>query len=91
MPLIWAKYRILYEIAKELLINQTYLRKMFKEETTITISEYLVKYRMEKAKELILHTDDKLAVIDEKVGYSDESIMEYLQEILHLSLVKSLQ
>lgn len=61
------------EIAKELLINQTDLRKMFKEETSMTISEYLVKYRMEKAKELILHTDEKLAVIAEKVGYSDVS------------------
>lgn len=61
------------EISRELFVNQTYLRKMFKEEKNMTLSEYIVKYRMEKAKDLILHTDEKLAVIAERVGYADVS------------------
>jgi len=61
------------DISRELLINQTYLRSMFKDEMQITISEYLTKYRMQLALDLIQHTDDKFFVISEKVGYSDVS------------------
>lgn len=61
------------DISKETLINQTYLRSMFKQETSLTITEYITKYRMTKAKELIETTDDKLSTIAEKVGFNDVS------------------
>jgi len=61
------------DISRELSTNQTYLRSMFKDEMQITISDYLTRYRMQLALDLIQHTDDKFLVISEKVGYSDVS------------------
>ena len=59
------------DLSKKLLVNQTYLRKMFKSETGMTISEYLTKIRMDRASELIKEDKWKLAVISESVGYRD--------------------
>lgn len=61
------------DISKELLLNQTYLRKMFKNETNMTLTEYITTYRMQIAKNLILETDYKLTRIAEEVGYNDIS------------------
>ena len=54
-------------------MNQTYLRKLFKEDTGMTLNEYLTKLRMEKAHSLILETEDKLSDVAESVGYMDVS------------------
>ncbi|MBS3994996.1 MAG: response regulator [Alkaliphilus sp.] len=59
------------DLSKKLLINQTYLRRMFKNEMGMTISEYLTKVRMEHAKEMILEGFYKLSAISELVGYRD--------------------
>lgn len=61
------------DISKALLVNQTYLRKMFKSEMNMTLSEYITQYRMERAKSLIKENHLKLAVVAEQVGYSDVS------------------
>lgn len=61
------------EISRELFINQTYLRKMFKDEMGMTLWEFLTKYRMHKAKQLLLYTDYGLSEIAELVGYNDVS------------------
>ncbi len=61
------------DISEKLLVNQTYLRRMFKEEMEMTLQEYMTQYRMQMAKQFILETEDKLADIAEKVGYSDVS------------------
>lgn len=61
------------DIAHELLMNQTYLRRMFKEEYQMTISEYITKCRMEKAKELIEKGELKNLYISYEVGYNDSS------------------
>lgn len=61
------------DISKALLINQTYLRSMFKSEMGLTLSEYITKYRMTVAKRLIYETNEKMSVIAEQVGYSDVS------------------
>lgn len=58
-------------LTQKLLVNQTYLRKMFKSEYHTTISEYLVKVRMDHAKQLVLDSYYKLSVIAELVGYKD--------------------
>lgn len=60
-------------ISRHLLVNQTYLRRMFKSELNMTISEFLTKVRMEKAKQLIINNEYKLTAISEMVGYSDSS------------------
>ena len=59
------------DISKALLVNQTYLRSMFKAETNTTITEYITKYRMQLAKKMIRETDDKFSVIAENTGFSD--------------------
>ncbi len=61
------------DISKELLMNQTYLRKMFKAEYKMTITEYITKCRMERAKELILSENIKLSYVSYEVGYNDPS------------------
>lgn len=61
------------DISKELLVNQTYLRKMFKDEYQMTISDYITKFRMEKAKEMIRKENSKLSYISYEVGYNDTS------------------
>ncbi|MDK2808945.1 MAG: two-component system, response regulator YesN, partial [Clostridiales bacterium] len=61
------------DISKVLLVNQTYLRKMFKSEMNMTLSEYITKYRLEMAQRLIRETDYKLFQVAEEVGYSDVS------------------
>lgn len=61
------------DLSRELLVNQTYLRRMFKDEFQMTISDYITKYRMEKAKELIKKGNIKLSYISYEVGYNDSS------------------
>lgn len=58
-------------ISKSLLVNQTYLRKMFKDEMGMTLLDYLTKVRMEKARAYIVDGCYKLSAISEMVGYKD--------------------
>ncbi|MDC7287291.1 response regulator [Blautia schinkii] len=51
--------------------NSSYFSSLFKKETGITFSEYLIQVRMEQAKELLKGTDWNISVICEEVGYSD--------------------
>lgn len=61
------------DISEKLCVNQTYLRKMFKSEMEMTLTEYITQYRMQKAKELLTSTDEKLTSIAQSVGYNDVS------------------
>ena len=61
------------DISENLCVNQTYLRKMFKSEMDMTLSEYITHYRMQEAKHLLTSTDEILSSIAEKVGYNDVS------------------
>ena len=59
------------DISQHLCVNQTYLRKMFKDEMNMTLSEYITQIRMQEANRLITSTDRKLTEIAEDVGYAD--------------------
>ncbi len=61
------------DISENLCVNQTYLRKMFKSEMDMTLSEYITHIRMAEAKRLLTTSDEKLSTIAEKVGFSDVS------------------
>ncbi len=61
------------DISEDLCVNQTYLRKMFKSEFDMTLSEYITQFRMQEAKKLITTTNEKLTVVAQSVGYSDVS------------------
>lgn len=56
-----------------LLVNQTYLRSMFKAEMGMTISDYVTKCKMDAAKALLSKGEHRLAHIAEFLGYSDSS------------------
>lgn len=58
-------------VAAHLFINSSYLRSAFKKETSITVSGYIFKVRMEKAHELIPRVNIKLIDIASMVGFND--------------------
>ena len=53
----------------EVLVN--YTRQIFKDIYGISISDYILDKKIEKAKELLLNTNDTAKQIAEKVGYPD--------------------
>jgi two-component system response regulator YesN len=58
-------------IAGHLYIDASYLRKIFKREGDMPVSDYLTYIRMQKAKKLISGNQLKLIDIAEKTGYRD--------------------
>ncbi|MEK5176117.1 response regulator transcription factor [Heyndrickxia sp. FSL W8-0496] len=52
-------------------VNAIYLGQLFQKEIGVVFSEYLNRYRLEKAKELLKTTQDRAGDIGKKVGYSD--------------------
>ena len=55
--------------AERLHMNSKYLGRVFLQETGMKFSEYLLAYRMEEAKRLIVNTSDKVSTIASMVGY----------------------
>ncbi|UJF32439.1 response regulator transcription factor [Paenibacillus hexagrammi] len=58
------------EIAAYVFLNPAYLSRLFKKETGLSISEYMLKVRMEKAKKLLAESNDKISSVAEKTGYT---------------------
>jgi two-component system response regulator YesN len=52
-------------------MNSIYLGQLFLQEMKVTFSDYVNKYRIEKAKQLLLKTVQKVNDIANKVGYVD--------------------
>lgn len=64
------KYNIsLSDISEHAEISKSYLSVLFKQETGINFSTYLIQYRIEKAKKLLLETNYKMYEIAEMVGF----------------------
>lgn len=61
----------LNDIAEELYITPTYLSKLFKRETGQNLSDFVLEFRMEKARELLVQLEFSIADIDDMVGYQD--------------------
>ena len=59
------------ELAKHVLLNDTVLKKEYKRVFNTTISEYSLKIRMKKAKELLSHTNKPIYEISDMVGYKN--------------------
>lgn len=59
------------KMAKSLFVNYGHLCFIFKRETGITINEYLTKFRIKKAKELIDSGNQLVVGVAKKVGYAD--------------------
>ena len=61
----------LEDVAQQICLSVGYLSRIFKTETGYSFTECLHRIRIEKAKELIIHTNLKYYEIAEKVGYKD--------------------
>lgn len=63
----------LQDLSAEVYMNTNYLCTLFKSEVGETIHQYIIRIRMEKAKELLQQSDLKIFEISEKVGYNNTS------------------
>ncbi|KRG09328.1 helix-turn-helix domain-containing protein [Lederbergia galactosidilytica] len=61
----------LKKISTLLHFNSAYLGQKFKQHENISFKEYLIQKRVEKAKDLLAHTDMKIYEIANKVGYTE--------------------
>lgn len=59
------------DMAEHTQVSKSYLSMLFKQETNVTISAYLTGYRIEKAKKLMLSTNDKMYEIASRVGFDN--------------------
>lgn len=64
-------------VCRELGVSAAYFSTVFKKETGKTFISLLTDYRMEKAVELLMTTNDKTYIIAEKVGYADPNYFSY--------------
>ncbi len=62
---------VLEDIAAVVELNPVYFSVLFKKETEMNFSAYLLNVRMEKAKEMLCTTNETIAAIGESVGYRD--------------------
>lgn len=61
----------LSDISEQYHVSEAYFSSMFKKCTGTTLMNYLMEYRIEKAKELMMTTDRKIVEIAQMVGYAD--------------------
>lgn len=61
----------LNRLAEQFYLHPNYLSRFFKEKTGKNFVEYLTEVRMEKVKELLAHTDNKVIDISFMVGYDN--------------------
>lgn len=62
---------VLEDLAEIVGLNPVYFSVLFKKETGINVSAYLLNVRMEKAKEFLCNTNETIAAIGDRVGYKD--------------------
>lgn len=67
----YAKDISLDDISRELDISSYYFSKLFKEVTGINFVEYLTSIRIEKAKDLLIHSEMSMKEICVQAGYND--------------------
>lgn len=58
------------DVAGYIGINRSYLTSIFKKLLGVSPQEYLVRYRLEKARQLLRETDQSIQAVSEQVGYA---------------------
>lgn len=61
------------ELAERVFLNQEYLSKLFKKQTGVSLSTYIINERINVAKGLLVKTDMSVSLIASKIGYSNFS------------------
>lgn len=59
------------ELAAEVGFTENYLSILFKKETGETLTDFMTRIRMKKARELLKNPENKIYEVSEKVGYGD--------------------
>lgn len=67
----YCKKITLDEIAEELHANKSYLSRLYKSESGVNLFDDILKKRIHKAKEYMLHSDMKVYEISQAVGFED--------------------
>jgi len=70
----------LTELSNRFFTNSSYISQLFREKTGDTYTNYIMKLRINKAKELLSGTDLKIYEVCELVGYSDTNYFSKLFE-----------
>jgi two-component system response regulator YesN len=65
-------------VAAHVALSPTHFSTVFSQEMSVTFIEYLTSVRMEKVKELLARTDEKIVNIAFSVGYSEPNYLSYL-------------
>jgi AraC-like DNA-binding protein/uncharacterized protein YxeA len=63
----------LFKIAELIDLSPAYLGRIFKKLTSKSIPDYLNEYRIDRAKELLLTTNDSIDEISQKTGYNNNA------------------
>ena len=63
----------LVELSETIGVSRSYLSRIFKMDTGISLWDYLNRFRIQKAKERLLTTDESITAIAADVGYEDIS------------------
>lgn len=63
----------LSEIAKMLKISESHLSRAFHQETGVTLQEYVVKVRIERASNLLRYSEESISAIGDYVGFPSQS------------------
>lgn len=61
------------QLAKEVNMHQNYLSALFKKEVGLSITEYILKQKVEEAKKLLTHSDYPLSEIYSWLNFHDQS------------------
>lgn len=73
----FAEKLTLDDLAREAAVSPSYLIRLFKRQLETTPHDYLLRYRISRAKELLAETTLTSAVIAERVGFASESNFSY--------------
>jgi two-component system, response regulator YesN len=65
-------------VAAHVALSPTHFSTIFSQEMSITFIEYLTDVRMEKVKEMLAFTDEKIINIAFSVGYNEPNYLSYL-------------
>jgi len=76
------------DIAAAVGVNPNYLSHIFHQEMNISLVDYLNRFRVQKAKELLLRTQDTITRIAAAVGFDDAA---YFSRVFHRQIGQSPQ
>lgn len=66
------------DVSASVFLTSDYLAKLFKSEIGISIKEYIINYRIEKAKEFLINGSESISMIAAEVGFDNFSYFSTL-------------